>query len=397
MIYISLLFLFLGVFLLLFTFIIMPRNRNYPTRRQEEQRYCVLIPARNESKVIESLLLSIENQSRKIKPEDVYVIVEDLNDLTVSIVKKHKMNIVLRKDLSKRRKGYALDDAIKEILEDKKKYTAYFIIDADNVLDKNFIKRMSEDIEKGYDIGVGYRNTKNGNNLVACASALLFSLLNSFANERKCKYSNTVTISGTGFFIRGDIIEKLGGYPFNTLTEDYELSLYSSLNNLTTTYNKNACFYDEQPEDLNTSIVQRTRWVKGYFEARGKYISKIKKSIKVNNPNYASKIIDIIGVNPMICLLIGAIFYLLHVIISYSFSRFILALLLMLLFIYVVLVLLTYILIRKEDKLNIKVSKIKLLLYNPVFLVSFVPCFFKAIFSRNLEWKAIPHDKELEL
>lgn len=50
------------------------------------------------------------------------------------------MNNVFWKDLSKRRKGYALDDAIKEILVKNKKYESYFIFDVDNVLDKDFIK-----------------------------------------------------------------------------------------------------------------------------------------------------------------------------------------------------------------------------------------------------------------
>lgn len=396
MIYLSLLLIIIGVFLSILGVLVIPKNNNFPRKKREKRKFCILIPARNESLVIEDLLISIEKQTMKIPSEDVYIIVEDKKDLTISIAKEHNMNIVFRKDLTKKRKGYALDDAIKEILNDKKEYTAYFILDADNVLDKNFIKRMSFDFDKGYDIGIGYRNTKNGDNLVACSSALAFSLVNTLNNESKMKYSNTLSISGTGFYIRGNIIESWGGFPFNSLTEDYELSLYCALNNLTTSYNSDAVFYDEQPDKFNWSMIQRTRWVKGYLESRKKYIKKIIKSFKKKDINFASKVAALIGITPIIYLVSGSFLLVLSMLIEYSLKHFLFTLLVVLLSFYLLLMIITIIMLKKESgKLNIRVSKIKLVLYNPIFLASFVICFFKALFSRNLQWKAIPHDKKL--
>lgn len=396
MIYFSFVLIIIGLFFSVFGVLIMPKNNNFPKKKREKHKFCILIPARNESKVIEDLLISIEKQTMKIPQEDVYIIVEDKNDLTISIAKKHKMNIVFRKDLTKKRKGYALDDAVKEILEENKHYTAYFILDADNVLDKNFIKRMTYDFDKGYDIGIGYRNTKNGDNLVACSSALAFSLVNTLSNESKMKYSNTLSISGTGFYIRGNIVEAWGGFPFNSLTEDYELSLYCALNNLTTSYNSDAVFYDEQPDKFSWSMVQRTRWVKGYFEARKKYVKEIFKSIRINDTNFASKVNALIGITPIIYLIIGSFLFALSMFFEYSLKYFVITLLLVLLGFYLILMLITIVIVIKESgKLNVSVSKLKLVLYNPIFLASFLICFFKAIFSRKLEWKAIPHYKRL--
>lgn len=396
MLYLSLLFILIGLCLLIFSYYIVIKNDNYPEEKQEENKYCILIPARDESKVIEDLIISIENQTEKVDSKDVYVIVEDPNDLTISIVKRHNMNIVYRKDLTKQRKGYALDDAIRDILEDNKKYSAYFIFDADNILDKDFIKKMRDSIDKGYDIGIGYRNNKNANSLVSCASAFTFSLINTMLNERNDKYSNTLTISGTGYYIRGSVIEDFGGFPFNTLTEDYELTLYSVLNNLTTTYNDEAIFYDEQPENFNVSLIQRTRWVKGFFEARKKYIKNIWQEIDINDCNFASKINTVIGVNPLICIIIGIILFLIDIFLKYSFKVFIFSLSAFLMIIYCILALITYVMLKKEeDKMNISVSKVKLILYNPLFLASFIICFIKAIFSKNLEWKVIHHGNEL--
>ena len=373
----------ISILTLLYKYLIMKKNTNYPQKEKNGHNYAILIPARNESLVIEKLLISIENQTKKIKPEDVYVIVETKKDKTVSIVEKHKMTIVYRKNLNKKRKGFALDDAIKEILKSNKKYDAYFIFDADNILDKNYIKEMTKSFDEGYDIGIGYRNTKNSKNLVSAASALTFSMINTIGNKRKSKYTNNLIISGTGYYIKGTIIESWKGFPFNSLTEDYELSLYSILNNLTTTYNDSAIYYDEQPEIFDVTITQRSRWVKGYFDARRNYIHKIRKSISKKDKNYASKITALIGVNPLITLIIGILLLLIDSITS--FKNFIISLLIIFILIYITLMIFTYIIIKKEEnKLDIKVSKILLIFYNPFYLLSYIYCLYIAITKKDL-------------
>ena len=380
----------ISILTLLYKYLIMKKNTNYPQKEKNGHNYAILIPARNESLVIEKLLISIENQTKKIKPEDVYVIVETKKDKTVSIVEKHKMTIVYRKNLNKKRKGFALDDAIKEILKSNKKYDAYFIFDADNILNKNYIKEMTKSFDEGYDIGIGYRNTKNSKNLVSAASALTFSMINTIGNKRKSKYTNNLIISGTGYYIKGTIIESWKGFPFNSLTEDYELSLYSILNNLTTTYNDSAIYYDEQPEIFDVTITQRSRWVKGYFDARRNYIHKIRKSISKKDKNYASKITALIGVNPLITLIIGILLLLIDSITS--FKNFIISLLIIFILIYITLMIFTYIIIKKEEnKLDIKVSKILLIFYNPLYLLSYIYCLYIAITKKDLGWQEIKH------
>lgn len=380
----------ISILTLLYKYLIMKKNTNYPQKEKNGHNYAILIPARNESLVIEKLLISIENQTKKIKPEDVYVIVETKKDKTVSIVEKHKMTIAYRKNLNKKRKGFALDDAIKEILKSNKKYDAYFIFDADNILDKNYIKEMTKSFDEGYDIGIGYRNTKNSKNLVSAASALTFSMINTIGNKRKSKYTNNLIISGTGYYIKGTIIESWKGFPFNSLTEDYELSLYSILNNLTTTYNDSAIYYDEQPEIFDVTIIQRSRWVKGYFDARRNYIHKIRKSISKKDKNYASKITALIGVNPLITLIIGILLLLIDSITS--FKNFIISLLIIFILIYITLMIFTYIIIKKEEnKLDIKVSKILLIFYNPFYLLSYIYCLYIAVTKKDLGWQEIKH------
>lgn len=388
-------FIISAFILLIYSYLVMPRCYLKPKKYNNKKRYCILIPARYESKVINNLLLSITKQTTKINPKDIYIIVESIKDKTVDIAKQYNMNIILRENLSLKRKGYALNDAVTYILKKQIHYDAYFIFDADNILDKDFIKNMEKSINEGYDIGIGYRNTKNSNTLVSASSALTFSMINTMLNERKNKYHNNLTISGTGYYIKGSIIEEWNSFPFHSLTEDYELTLYAILNNLTTTYNKKAIFYDEQPDNFNVSLKQRTRWVKGYFEARKKYINKISKSETKNDPNFASKVNAFLGVTPYIYIIIGLLIILVNILITKGITTFLCYLTIFLLLIYTVLSIFTIIMLKKEkNSLNISKSmKIKVIFYNPIFMFSYIICLLRTIFIKDIKWDKIDHNK----
>lgn len=378
-------------------------NHNYSIKESiSNPKFAVLIPARDESKVIEGLIKSIKDQTININMNDVYVIVEDINDYTCDIVKKYGATTIVRKNLELRRKGYALDEAVKFILDSGKKYDAYFIFDADNVLDKDYFRNMNETFFNGYDIGIGYRNTKNGNdNVVAACSTLTFSMINTLGNLQKNKDSRNVTISGTGFYIKGSFIEKWKGYPFHTLTEDYELTLYSSLNEMTSFYNDKAMFYDEQPTSFKVSLDQRTRWIRGFLDARKIYVKKLYEAFKTNGKNSGSQFSNWIGVKPYILIaiflvlelfakLVAGMYYLsVNQLLAYKFfGQF-----LFLIFIcYMVLLIATMIIIIIEKKVDLSMSsKIKAIFFNPIFLISYVYCAIMALTHKNLDWKKINH------
>ena len=378
------------------------------TRNYNEPSFAIIIPARDESLVISNLLDSIKRQSIKVNTKDIYIIVENRKDKTVEIAKSRNINIVYRRDLTKKRKGYAIDDAVKKILKAKKHYDMYFIFDADNILDRNFFKEMIKSYKKGYDIGIGYRNTKNGNsNIYSAASSLTFSMINTLSNNYKVKHNLTLTVSGTGFYIKGEILEKLGGYPFNSLTEDYELSLYAVLNNLTSTYNTKAKYFDEQPTSYSVTIKQRTRWVKGYFVSRNKYYLLLKEKLKNKDDNYPSVYITLVGVKPYILFVVSVILYLANLIyriisnsiVKIEITSLLLQFFVIILFIYLVLVIFTGVLLIKEKdnlRLNRKM-KVKVLFYNPIFLASYVKCLYLALRNKDLTWEKIEHSDNISL
>ena len=395
---ICLCFVIMGVILLILGNLNIRKNKN-PIEKTtvNSSNFAVLIPARDESLVIENLLKSLKNQTVKFSMQDVYVIVETKEDKTVEICQKYNATVIIR-TTKKQRKGYALDEALKQI---KKEYDLYFIFDADNVLDKNYFKEMLKTYKQGYDIGVGYRNCKNGNdNVISACSSLTFSMINTLGNDFRNKYNANIIVSGTGFYIKGSWIKKWQGYPFHSLTEDYELSLYSILHDLTTYYNDNAIFYDEQPTKYSQTVKQRTRWIKGYFDSRKKYIPLIVKSMEKDKKNYGSKYSACLGVRAYIYLAIGIILYILKTLILLFISMFdknisiyivLIFLLGVVLIAYLIMMIITYKMIKK-DKLDLnKKTKIKTIFYNPIYLTTYVGCALRAVFKKNITWDKIEH------
>lgn len=373
----------LGLILLISKFLVRFYKGVLPQKQKEANNFSILIPARNESNVIEDLLKSIKNQSEKINFENVYIIIENKSDKTIKIAKKYSANIIIREKLNLKRKGYALMEAIEKITEEKI-YDAYFIFDADNILDKDYLKEMKKTYLEGYSIGIGKRKIKNKTNSIAISSQLIFTLINDLSNKNRNKYNVNANASGTGFYISGKIINKLKTYPFHSLTEDYEISLYAVINNLTTKYNEKAIYYDEQPTDYKTYFNQRTRWVKGYFETRKIYTKDLIKKLKLDNKNYKSVYTSLIGVYDLILILIGLLIkcykYPLEIILA----------------VYTALIIFTILLLYKE---NININKtlyLKVLLINPLLLLTYIPCLIKSIFKKDIEWTVIQHKEKLD-
>ena len=391
----------LGIVCLLVALALLQRSRKALKQnhlqlvpRLSEVHPAVLIAARDESRVIEGLLKSLSGQTVKIPAKDIYVIVEDTADPTVKICARYGVAVLFRQNLAKQRKGYALDEAVKQILQQDKHYDVYFIFDADNILAEDYVEQMLKVYAKGYDIATGYRHAKNGNqNMITAVSSLTFSMINVMSNRRRAEYGANIIFSGTGYYIDGALIEEWRGWPFQSLTEDYEISLYATLHGLSTTYDESAVFYDEQPTRYRQTVDQRVRWIKGYFAARAKYIPLIRA--KKRGSNYGSLVKEQIGVRPAIWAIVGVLLILFGLSIDLCLigqaQVILFAVPIILLLIYVILMLVTVVMLKREKQTFTARRRWQAVLFNPIYLASYIPCALKALFTRDVKWRKVEH------
>jgi len=256
------------------------KNRKHT--KAKNNRYAVLISARNEEKVIGNLLDSLKSQTYDKRYFDIFVIADNCTDSTADIAREKGAYVYERFNKVQVGKGYALDALLTHIHTDHKdkNYDGFFIFDADNVLEENYIYEMNKVFSDGYEIVTGYRNSKNyGDNWISAGNALWFLRESRYLNGARMKIGSASMVGGTGFMFSKRVIKECGGWKFFTLTEDLEFTAHNIIKGVKCGYCPNAVLYDEQPVKFSQSWKQRMRWSKGYLQVTGKYGGRLIKNI----------------------------------------------------------------------------------------------------------------------
>jgi len=253
-----------------------------PHKPEKKHRFAVLVSARNEEKVIGELIKSINSQTYGKENVRVFVVADNCTDETAKTARSLGAKVYKRFNLEKIGKGYALEELLSHISEDypKNYFDGFFVFDADNVLEENYIEEMNKTFSDGFNIITGYRNSKNyGDNWISAGYSLWFLRESRYLNNSRFLLGNSCAVSGTGFFFSRVILEKCGGWPFHLLTEDIEFTVHNITRGEKIGFCKNAVLYDEQPVSFRQSWRQRIRWAKGYLQVFGKYGKELFKGI----------------------------------------------------------------------------------------------------------------------
>ena len=250
----------------------LPRKKE--TLHAPMHRFAVLIAARNEEAVIGKLIDSIKAQSYPGRLVKIFVAADNCTDATAEAARSHGAEVYERYDMTRRGKGYALDFLLREIkLRGHVRFDGYIVLDADNVLDRDFILHMNETFSAGHDIVTCYRSSKNyGDNWISAGYALWFLRESRYLNSARARLGSSSGVSGTGFLFSQAVLDAQGGgWPFHLLTEDIEFTIDNVTRGMKVGYCPDAIAYDEQPISFRQSWAQRLRWSRGYLQVFKKY------------------------------------------------------------------------------------------------------------------------------
>ena len=250
----------------------LPRKKE--TLHAPMHRFAVLIAVRNEEAVIGKLIDSIKAQSYPGRLVKIFVAADNCTDATAEAARSHGAEVYERYDMTRRGKGYALDFLLREIkLRGHGRFDGYIVLDADNVLDRDFILHMNETFSAGHDIVTCYRSSKNyGDNWISAGYALWFLRESRYLNSARARLGSSCGVSGTGFLFSQAVLDAQGGgWPFHLLTEDIEFTIDNVTRGMKVGYCPDAIAYDEQPISFRQSWAQRLRWSRGYLQVFKKY------------------------------------------------------------------------------------------------------------------------------
>lgn len=233
----------------------------------------VLICARNEENVITELIASVRRQSYDAELINVFVMADNCTDNTAGAAEQAGAVVYTRNNPHLVGKGYALEALLDNMERDYPEgFDAYFVFDADNVLEPDYIENMNRTFCAGYPIVTSYRNSKNyGDNWISAGYALWFLRESRFLNHARMLLGTSCAVSGTGFMFSRDILRATDGWHFYLLTEDIEFTIHHVLRGVKIGICPDAVLYDEQPTTFSQSWWQRLRWSRGYLQVFKKY------------------------------------------------------------------------------------------------------------------------------
>ena len=367
--------------------------KDKPLVEDKEHRFMMIIPAHNEEKVIKDLVDSLQNLDYNKNLYDIYVIADNCTDKTAQIAKEAGAIVYERFDEKHKTKGFALQWFLQQKIEEDAPYDAFCIFDADNIVDKNFLKAMNKKLNQGEDVVQGYRDIKNpSDSWVTAGYAIFYWTMNRFYHLARYNLGLSPLINGTGFMVKFDVV-KPEGWQTKTLTEDIEFSLKRIIAGKKLGWATDAIVYDEQPVGFKQSWSQRSRWTVGHIQCLHEYTKPLAVAVKENKTvmNFDG-LLYMLGSIPMFVLTI--VLLVLNIILFLTNGMSVSDLLWNALR-YIVptffLPILTGIMIMIIDKKPIR-PMIKGLALYPLFLGSWLLINFKCLFKRETSWEKIEHN-----
>jgi len=364
-------------------------------------RFAAVVSARNEEAVIGELLKTLNAQNYPKHLLDLYVIADNCTDNTAGVAEENGARVVVRNNTKLIGKGYALDYFFAGLDE---KYDGYFVFDADNLVDPNFVAEMNKVFDQGYAAVTSYRNSKNyGSNWLTAGYSLWFLREACFLNQPRMALGTNCAISGTGFLISHEVIEKHNGWPFHLLTEDIQFSVVCAISGDKIGYADRAVLFDEQPTSFRQSWNQRLRWSKGFYQVISKYCGKLIRGILKGKENAFSCFDMLMTVAPsimltLVCIVVNAVVLILFAMEPFTWKAIRLyaettqSLWTTVSSFYLVLLMYGGCTLVSEWK-HIRCKAWKKILYVfafPIFLLTYVPISLAAMFQK-VEWKPIKH------
>ena len=235
-------------------------------------KFAVLIPARNEENVIGTLIKSLHEQDYPKALYDIWVIPNNCTDETERVARDAGAQIAYCA-APVRTKGEVLHHVLADFAG---KYDAYCVFDADNIVDSRFLSRMNDAIAAGAKVAKSRQCALNPyDNWVSGSYDLYFQSINLLYSRARMHFPVSAKLIGTGFMVTDVLLQELGGWNTVTLTEDIEFAAQCAAIGQKVFYVPDAVTYDEEPLSFPVSMRQRRRWSAGVQSVANRYTGKL--------------------------------------------------------------------------------------------------------------------------
>ncbi|NMW26218.1 glycosyltransferase family 2 protein, partial [Rhodanobacter denitrificans] len=235
---------------------VQERRRTMPVLPDDPPLVSVLIPAYNEEKVIASSIRHIL-KSRYANLE-VIVVDDGSIDATSAVVRQHyahepRVRLI---SIPNGGKAHAVNTALRE-----SNGAVVVALDADTQFERDTIPRLVRWFADP-KVGAVAGNAKVGNriNLITLWQALEYITAQNLERRALAALGAITVVPGAVGAWRREALERLGGFPSDTLAEDQDLTIAVQKAGYHTLFDAEAIAWTEAPDTARGLARQRFRW-----------------------------------------------------------------------------------------------------------------------------------------
>jgi cellulose synthase/poly-beta-1,6-N-acetylglucosamine synthase-like glycosyltransferase len=242
-----------------------PNSKKLPT-------FSIIVPVKDEEKVVGRLLNSLLKLDYPSEKKDIIVVEDGSKDRTAKICAEYAAQysdqIRLVHQSVSNGKPSALNYALKHV---KGEIVAVF--DADNVLEPDLLFRAAGYFEGSSVTAVQGRACSINSDENMLARFISYEEMVRYETYIRGKDSLNlfVPLTGSCYFIRRSVLEDVGGWDDQALSEDMEMAARLTENNHNIKYASDVRSWQENPSSLAQLFRQRLRWFRGSMEVSLKY------------------------------------------------------------------------------------------------------------------------------
>lgn len=263
------------------------RKSYYPTANKQH-KFAILFPAYKEDRVI---LPVVESFLQQHYPQELYkvIVISDHMQETTNERLAQLPITLLKANYENSSKAKALNFAMDHFERDE--FDAVVILDADNIVDTNFLLEINKVFDAGVQAIQAHRTAKNRNTDIAVLDGLSEEVNNSIFRRGHVRLGISSALIGSGMIFNyqwfHDNVKHLV-----TTGEDKELEVLLLKQRIFIDFMVEVYVYDEKTQGEKGFYNQRRRWLATQFAQWGRVFKDLPQAILSGNIDYSDKLIQ---------------------------------------------------------------------------------------------------------
>ena len=253
-------------------------------REPRQHTFLVLYPAYNEDRVIINSVHTFLGQYYPYKGFHVAVISDHMQPETNEQLAQLPITL-LQPVFEKSSKAKAMQYALQQI---QGEYDYVVILDADNVVESDFLARLNDVCNKGYDAIQCHRCAKNSNNNIAVLDGVSEEINNTLFRKAHNRIGLSSALIGSGMCFRFKWFKE-NVYKLSTAGEDRELEALLLRQKIHIHYEPDIHVYDEKVSNKDNFQKQRLRWMTAQIQSLFSLLPYVPKALMDGNIDYLDK------------------------------------------------------------------------------------------------------------